>query len=152
MREVLYKSFNTVGYYLYKCLFFIRGIFGFFFYVLYSTLLYLPPLRFHCVGGCWIDPGTVATSPLAVKRSNHLTIVLIHLYKCLSLQCTLCLWGGNFEVNRVMARGDGEKEKKNCNYHTLLPGSCRWHLFVSHLLLYAYLLTSPYLLPSLKDQ
>ncbi len=24
--------------------------FGFF---LYSTLLHLPPLRFHCVGGCW---------------------------------------------------------------------------------------------------
>ncbi len=25
----------------------------FFFYVRYSTLLHLPPLRFHCVGGCW---------------------------------------------------------------------------------------------------
>jgi hypothetical protein len=24
-----------------------------FFYVLYSTLIRLPPLRFHCVGGCW---------------------------------------------------------------------------------------------------
>ncbi len=23
-----------------------------FFYVRYSTLLHLPPLRFHCVGGC----------------------------------------------------------------------------------------------------
>ncbi len=23
------------------------------FKVLYLTLLYLPPLRFHCVGGCW---------------------------------------------------------------------------------------------------
>ncbi len=23
------------------------------FHVLYSTLLYLPSLRFHCVGGCW---------------------------------------------------------------------------------------------------
>ncbi len=32
-----------------------RGdFFGFFFLcVLYSTLLHLPPLRFHCVGGCW---------------------------------------------------------------------------------------------------
>jgi hypothetical protein len=31
-----------------------RGTF-FSFYVLvrYSTLLHLPPLRFHCVGGCW---------------------------------------------------------------------------------------------------
>ncbi len=26
---------------------------NFFLYVLYSTLLHLPPLRFHCVGGCW---------------------------------------------------------------------------------------------------
>jgi hypothetical protein len=26
------------------------------FYVLYSTLLHLPPLRFHCVGGCWDWP------------------------------------------------------------------------------------------------
>ncbi len=25
----------------------------FYFYVRYSTLLHLPPLRFHCVGGCW---------------------------------------------------------------------------------------------------
>ncbi len=25
----------------------------FFFYARYSTLLHLPPLRFHCVGGCW---------------------------------------------------------------------------------------------------
>jgi hypothetical protein len=30
-----------------------RGIFWIFFYVLYSTLLHLPPLRFRCVGGCW---------------------------------------------------------------------------------------------------
>ncbi len=30
------------------------GIFWIFFCsVLYSTLLYLPPLGFHCVGGCW---------------------------------------------------------------------------------------------------
>ncbi len=29
-----------------------EGFFGFFFYVLYSTLLHLPPLRFHCVGEC----------------------------------------------------------------------------------------------------
>ncbi len=28
------------------------GFFGFFFYVPYSTLLHLPPFRFHCVGGC----------------------------------------------------------------------------------------------------
>jgi hypothetical protein len=30
--------------------FWIRFIF---FYVRYSTQLHLPPLRFHCVGGCW---------------------------------------------------------------------------------------------------
>jgi hypothetical protein len=27
------------------------------FYILYSTLLHLPPLRFHCVGGCWALKG-----------------------------------------------------------------------------------------------
>ncbi len=25
----------------------------------------------HCVGGCWIEPRTVATTTLAVRRSNH---------------------------------------------------------------------------------
>jgi hypothetical protein len=29
------------------------------------------PLRFHCVVGCGIEPGTVATTALAVRRSNH---------------------------------------------------------------------------------
>jgi hypothetical protein len=29
-----------------------RGILRFF-YVHYSTMLHLPPLRFHCVGKCW---------------------------------------------------------------------------------------------------
>ncbi len=34
--------------------FFKVDFFGFFlFYVRYTTLLHLPPLRFHCVGGCW---------------------------------------------------------------------------------------------------
>jgi hypothetical protein len=34
---------------------FLTVFFGFFHVctVLYSTLLHLPPLRFHCVGGCW---------------------------------------------------------------------------------------------------
>jgi hypothetical protein len=31
------------------------GIFRCFSYVLCSTMLHLPPLRFHCVGGCWIE-------------------------------------------------------------------------------------------------
>jgi hypothetical protein len=31
------------------CLLFYQVIF----YVLYSTLPYMPPLRFYCVGGCW---------------------------------------------------------------------------------------------------
>jgi hypothetical protein len=34
----------------------------------YSTLLHLPPLRFHCVEGCW---GIVAISALAVRHYNH---------------------------------------------------------------------------------
>jgi hypothetical protein len=31
----------------------LTGGFLIFFYVLYSTLLHLPPLRFYCVGECW---------------------------------------------------------------------------------------------------
>jgi hypothetical protein len=34
-------------------LFFYRGDFKNIFYVLYSTMFHLPPLRFHSVGGCW---------------------------------------------------------------------------------------------------
>jgi hypothetical protein len=32
---------------------FFTGGFFWIFPVLYSPLLHLPPLRFHCVGGCW---------------------------------------------------------------------------------------------------
>ncbi len=53
---------------------FLRGIFRIFFlfYVRYSTLLHLPPLKFHCVGGCW--DGTqdyIATLALTARRSKH---------------------------------------------------------------------------------
>ncbi len=44
----------------------------FFMYVLYSTLLHLPLLRFHAVSeDVGIEPRTVATSALAVRRSKH---------------------------------------------------------------------------------
>jgi hypothetical protein len=33
--------------------YFLGGFFNFFFFVLYSALLHLPPLRFHCADGCW---------------------------------------------------------------------------------------------------
>ncbi len=43
-----------------------------FFFVLSSALLHLPPLRFHCVGGCWerIDKG-VGEEPnhMAARKS-----------------------------------------------------------------------------------
>ncbi len=29
------------------------------------------PTRFHCVGGCWIEPMTTATLALSARRSNH---------------------------------------------------------------------------------
>ncbi len=45
---------------------------GFFsFYERYSTLLHLPPLRFYCVGGCRVEPGTIANLALTARRSNH---------------------------------------------------------------------------------
>jgi hypothetical protein len=39
------------------------------FYVLYSSLLQLPPFRFRCVGGCW--DRNEDTLALAAGRSNH---------------------------------------------------------------------------------
>jgi hypothetical protein len=48
------------------------GFFGFFlFYVRYSTLFHLPSLRFHCVEDAGIEPRTVATTALTVRRSYH---------------------------------------------------------------------------------
>ncbi len=44
------------------------------FFVLYSTLLHLPPLRFHCADGCWDrtqDRQLQLHGALAVRRSNH---------------------------------------------------------------------------------
>jgi hypothetical protein len=38
--------------------------------VLYSTLLHLPPLKFHLVGGCWDRTQECATLALAVRRST----------------------------------------------------------------------------------
>ncbi len=42
----------------------------FIFSVLYSTLLHLPPLRFHCIGGCW-DRNQDSCVFGIVRRSNH---------------------------------------------------------------------------------
>ncbi len=53
--------------------------FGFFLYVLYSTLLHLPPLRFHYVGGCrGPNPGLLR---LRRRQSDALTtrLDLIHI-------------------------------------------------------------------------
>ncbi len=53
----------------------------FVFFVLYSTLLHLPPLRFHCVHGSGIEPRTVAIGALAVRRSNHYKLDLVRNYR-----------------------------------------------------------------------
>jgi hypothetical protein len=55
---------------------------GFF---IFSVLLHLLPLRFHCVWGCWdrTHTRTVAISALVVRRSNHLArshLLLIHIW------------------------------------------------------------------------
>jgi hypothetical protein len=51
-------------------------------YIRCSTLLYMPPLRFHCVGAsedAGIEPRTVATTALAVVRRTKTTrLDLIH--------------------------------------------------------------------------
>jgi hypothetical protein len=54
-------------------LFFKGGFFGFckFFYVRYSTLLSLPPLRSTVSEDAGIEPRIVATLALTALRSNH---------------------------------------------------------------------------------
>jgi hypothetical protein len=45
--------------------------------LLYSPLLYLPPLRFHCVGGCWdqtqgagiLEQSMGASNPVGIRLS-----------------------------------------------------------------------------------
>jgi len=59
--------------------FFSKYFLGGFFFILYSALLHLPPLKFHCADGCWdriIEPRTVATSALAVRRSEFCILKL----------------------------------------------------------------------------
>ncbi len=57
----------------YRRVFLLKGDFLYFFlfYVRYSTLFHLPPLRFHCVEDAGIEPRTVAITALTVRRSNH---------------------------------------------------------------------------------
>jgi hypothetical protein len=43
----------------------------FIFSVIYSTLLHLPPFRFHCVGGCWDLTQDSCDLGLAVRHFNH---------------------------------------------------------------------------------
>jgi hypothetical protein len=56
------------------------GIFFLFsFYVRYSTLLHLPPLRLHCsTADAGIEPGTVATLASAVRYALTTRLDLIH--------------------------------------------------------------------------
>ena len=37
----------------------------------FFKVLYLPPLRCHCVGGCWDRIRNVAALALSVRRNNH---------------------------------------------------------------------------------
>ncbi len=91
----------------------------FFLYILYSTLLHLMPLRFHCVGGCWIEPTTVATLALAARFSRarshpqvrldliHTRLDLIHNYRLLN----------NLSQNAIMSRNIRISFKNNILQH-----------------------------------
>jgi hypothetical protein len=62
----------------------IKGDFLAFFYVHYSTLLNLPPLRFHCAGGCWDRTQDCSALALTSRRLTtrldliHSRLDLIH--------------------------------------------------------------------------
>jgi hypothetical protein len=54
--QILYRVFYAILTFLYVTKVRTNSLLkrGFFyFYVRYTTLLHVPPLRFHCVGGCW---------------------------------------------------------------------------------------------------
>jgi hypothetical protein len=48
----------------------------------YSKLLHLPPLRFHCVGGCWVRAQDCCDFGIDTRQPDALTIRLdlIHSY------------------------------------------------------------------------
>ncbi len=86
-------TFKKTGGFLYIFIY----IFFIYFYVLYSTLLHLPPLRFHCVGGCYDRTQDCATSALAARRSNHLArshpyyiITLVLSFVSISFKTWIC--------------------------------------------------------------
>jgi hypothetical protein len=59
-------------------IFFYGGFFGIFtFYVRYSTLRHLPPLRFHCVGGCWDRTQGSCDHGIGSARSHPIISILI---------------------------------------------------------------------------
>ncbi len=86
-----------------KIYFFNRGNFlDFSCYVLYLTLLQLPPLRFHCVGGCWdrtqdcrdFEIGSQTDALTSRPDLIHNRPDLIYVFKCWSLgdQRSRCKW------------------------------------------------------------
>ncbi len=66
-----------------------RRIFSVFFCavtVLYSTLLHLPPLRFHCVGGCW--DWTEDCCDIGIDTQSLQSLVTVDL----TVHFTPCTW------------------------------------------------------------
>ncbi len=51
---------------------------GFFFFKLYSALLHLPPLRFHCADGCWDRTHTVIRFLWVRAKFNTCTVVRVN--------------------------------------------------------------------------
>jgi hypothetical protein len=60
-----------------------------FLYVLYSTLLHLPPPRFHCVDGCWDRTQDCCkncnASPSLYSVTIRLDLIRISLFKLMNL-------------------------------------------------------------------
>jgi hypothetical protein len=67
------SSIHSLWHEVLNVAYFYRHI-GLIFYVLYSTLIHMPPFRLHCVRDApvhGIEPRTVATLALVFRRSNH---------------------------------------------------------------------------------
>jgi hypothetical protein len=73
------------GYPLLISMNFKQGEFLDFFYVLYSTLLHLPPLRFNCVGGSWevisISSEKIRTCIPSIYKTTLTLTCIYHIYQ-----------------------------------------------------------------------
>jgi hypothetical protein len=77
-----------------------------YFYVLYSTLLHLPPLRLQCVGGCWDRTQDSGNSGIGSQTLLHCKNMLAVFPSPAGMPLPkLSLDGNNFPVQESLVSG-----------------------------------------------